>query len=112
MELAVLTVGLIVLSIPGVAWSNSGLVLWGVDGRAKEIFSVGDYTDLSGTARVYHELKWFDNGKLKKVNKKIEAFAPDADGVAYIAVRRMPSGKKTPVLLTAGTKAGITAVKN
>ena len=87
----------IVLCFPGVSWSVP--VLWGVDENDGELFSIDDYTTLSGYTS-YGKLKYRSGATVKKIGKDIEAFTIDANGVAYMAINNGLAGYSEPVLFS------------
>ena len=65
--------------------ASADLTLWGVDENDGELFSIDNYSTLSGFTS-YGKLKYYQGTRLKNVGAHIEAFGLDPDGMAYMAV--------------------------
>ena len=69
--------------------------LWGVDEDDGSLFSIDDYTTLSGLT-IYGALQ--SGGSA--LGKQIEAFTLDTDGTAYMAINAPLGGTPDPILLS------------
>lgn len=85
---AIGVIAITLASTPADAIVPSTPALWGVDEDDGQLFTIGDYTDVNNTFMDFGQLKWNDNGILRKIGSDIESFTLDKDGTAYLGLDR------------------------
>lgn len=85
--------------------------LWGVDEDDGQLFSISDYTTLSGFTS-YGLLQYDTGGGLANVGRHIEAFALNSGGVAFMAVNDDVGIFSEPVLLSFDVNTASTVTDN
>ncbi len=85
--------------------------LWGVDEDDGELFSIDDYTSLTGFTS-YGLLRYDTGAGFADVGRHIEAFALDVGGLAYMAVNDDVGLFDEPVLLSFDVNTASTVSDN